>query len=156
MNEPTPEEAAEALRAVREGRERVIKSALGSRWLSIVGGLVVFLYCATGDLFPAVRPWLGFPFLVLVLLLVFAMRTRVGSTLLGRPVTVSDRTLSVPFKWRLLRLAPLLGSAVAVALIVPLFHVPHGPIYYGALAGLYVVFLGPRFQLWLVRRQNRD
>jgi membrane protein YdbS with pleckstrin-like domain len=69
---------------------------------------------------------------------------------------VSDRSLPVAAKWRLLRIAPVLGIAIAVAVLIPLFHVPHGQVYYGALAGLYIIFLGPRFQLWVLRRQDRD
>jgi hypothetical protein len=156
VNEPTPEEAAAALRAVHEGREQVIKSAVGGRWLSIIGGLVIFVYCAANDLFPATRPWLIWVLLVLMFALIFGMRTRVGSSLLGRPVGVSSRTMPVSAKWRLLRMAPILGIAIGTALIIQLFHVPHGSIYYGALAGLYVIFLGPRFQVWLLRRQDRD
>lgn len=106
MNEPTPEEAAAALRAVHEGRERVIKSVVGSRWLSIVSGLIVFLYSAADDLFPAVRSWLTWVLLAVMLGLVVGLRTRVGGTLLGRPVAVSSRSLPLPVKWRLLRIAP--------------------------------------------------
>lgn len=156
MNKPTPEEAAAALRAVHEGREQVLRSAVGARWLSIGGGVIVFLYCAANDLFPVTRPWLIWVLLGLVFALIFLLRTRVGSSLLGRPVGVSSRTIPVSAKWRLLRVAPIIGTAVAAALIVQLFHVPHGSIYYGALAGLYIIFLGPRFQLWLLRRQDRD
>jgi hypothetical protein len=155
VNEPTPEEAAAALRAVREGREQVMKSAVGARWLSIGGGLIVFLYCASVDLFPSASPWLIWVLLAVLLLLVFGLRTRVGSSLVGRPVGVSSRTIPISAKWRLVRMVPILGIAVAAALIIQLFHVPHGIIYYGALAGLYIIFLGPRFQLWLLRQQDK-
>ncbi|WP_239155250.1 hypothetical protein [Amycolatopsis sp. FDAARGOS 1241] len=67
---------------------------------------------------------------------------------------VSDRSLSVGE--RLLRIAPILGIGVAVAVVAELFPVPHGEVYYGALAGLYIVVLDPRFKLWLLRRQERD
>ncbi len=156
MNEPTPEEAAAALRTVHEGRERVISSAVGSRWLSIVSGLVVFLYSAAIDLFPTAQGWLTWAVLIAVLLLVSGLHTRVGSTLLGRRVMVSNRSLPVTVRWRLLRIAPIFLIGIVVALLVLLLHVPHGGIYYGALAGLYIIFLGPGFQLWLLRRQDRD
>ena len=156
VNEPTPEEAAAALRTVHEGREQVIKSAVGSRSLSIASGLIVFLYSAANDLFPATRPWLTWAVLAFMLVLVFGLHTRVGSSLLGRPVTVSSRSLPLASKWRLLRTALIFGIGIAVALIILLLHVPHGLVYYGALAGLYIIFLGPRFQLWLLRRQDRD
>jgi hypothetical protein len=156
VNEPTPEEAAAALRAVHEGRERVIRSSVDSRWLSVVCGLLVFLYCATDDLFPAAQTWVNVAMLAVVVVLVVGLRTRVGSSLLGRPVIVSSRSLPLDLKWRLLRIAPILGCGIAVTLIVLLLHVPHGQIYYGALAGLYIIFLGPRFQLWLLRRQDKD
>lgn len=147
-DEPTPEQAAAALRVVDDGRERVIRSAIGPRSLSIVGGLVVFLYGVADDLFPAARPWLGLPVVAVVLVLAIALRTRAGSSLLGQPVMVSRQ--------RFLRAAPVLGIGIAVALIVTLFHVPHGEIYYGALVGCYIMFLGPRFQLWVLRRQDKD
>jgi hypothetical protein len=156
VTEPTPEEAAAALRAVDESRERVIRSAAGSRWLTVASGLIVFLYCAADDLFSAARPWLGWPTLVVVLVLAFGAQTRTGSALLRRPVAVSDRSLSVPLSRRVLRVAPILGIGIAVVLAVLLLHLPHGKIYYGALAGLYIIFLGPRFRLWLLRRQNED
>jgi hypothetical protein len=155
VNEPTPEEAAAALRAVHEGRDQVIRSAVGGRWLSIIGGVIVFLYCVSIDLFPAAQPWITWVLVAVMLALVFGLRTRVGGTLLGRSVGVSGRTMPVSAKWRLLRMSPILGIAIAAALIIQLFHVPHGVIYYGALAGLYVIFLGPRFQLWLLRHQDR-
>lgn len=156
MNEPTPEEAAAALRAVHEGRQQVIRSAMGSRWMWIVSGLVVFLYCAVNDLFPATSPWLSWVMLAFVLVAVVGLRTRVGSTLLGVPVTVSRRSLSLTLRWRLLRMAPVLGFGIAAAVAILVLHLPHGGIYYGALAGLYIMFLCPRFQLWLLRRQDRD
>ncbi|MFD9701691.1 hypothetical protein [Lentzea sp. NPDC059081] len=154
MTVPTPEEAAAALRTVRQGKEQVIRSAAGSRWLWIGSGLALFAYCAAIDLVPAVRDWLLWPFLLVCLGLSFALRTRSGGTLLGRSVGVSNRSLSVGLGWRLLRMVPVLAIGIVGALLIALLHVPHGGIYYGALAGLYVMFLGPRFQLWLLRRQN--
>lgn len=156
MTEPAPEEAAAALRTVREGRDRVFASAVGARWLSIVSGLVVFLYAAAIDLFAAAQPWLNVAAVVFVLAIVVGPRTRVGSALLGRPVTVSSRSVPLTFRWRLLGIAPVLGIGIAVVLIVLLFHLSHGGIYYGALAGLYIMPFGPRFQLWLLRRQDKD
>lgn len=157
MNEPTPEEAAAALRAVHEGREQVIKSALGPpRWLWIFSGVYVFAYCTVTDLFPEVQPWANLVMVAVVLVFVVALRTRKGATLLGRSVVVSGRTMPLSAKWRLMRMAPLVGFGIVAALLIGLFHVPHGSIYYGALAGLYIIFLGPRFQLWLLRRQDKD
>lgn len=156
VNEPTPDEAAAALRAVHEGRERVIKSAMGARWVWIAAGLFVFLYCTAVDLFPNAGPALSLTPIAVVLVMVVAGRTRVGSSLLGRQVTVSNRTLSVAFRWRLLRVGAILAIAIAVAVITQALHLPHAEIYYGALAGLYVIFLGPRFSLWLLRRQDKD
>lgn len=155
MNEPTPEEAAAALRAVHDGREQVIRSAMGSRWLWIACGLIVFLYSLVDDLVPASRHWLSWAVLGVLLVLVFGLRTRVGSSLLGRPVAVSSRGLPLTLTSRLLRVTPLLGL-VAVAVIIRLLNVPHGGIYYGALAGLFVIFVPPRFQQWLLRRQEKD
>jgi hypothetical protein len=156
MNEPTPEEAAAALRAVREGKEQVIRSATGARWLWIVSGLLVFLYCAANDLFPATSPWLTWVVLAFVLVVVVGLRTRVGSSLLGQPVAISSRSFPRTFERRVLSSVPVLGIGIAAALAVLLLHLPHGGIYYGALAGLYIMFLGPRFRLWLLRRQDRD
>ena len=157
MNEPTPEEAAAALRAVHEGREQVIKHAMGSpRWLWIFSGVYVFLYCAVIDLFPAVQVWANWVMVVILVVFVVGLRTRKGSAMLGRQVVVSGRSLPLSLKWRLLRVSPILGVGIVAAVLIGLFHVPHGPIYYGALAGLYIIFLGPRFQLWLLRRQDKD
>lgn len=156
VKEPTPEEAAAALRAVREGRNRVITSAVGSRWLSITCGVVVFLYCTVNDLFPHTQPWSNIAILVFILAMVLGLNTRIGSAVLRRPVTVSSRSLPLALRWRVLRIALILGVGLAASLTVVLLHVPHGGIYYGALAGIYIIFLGPRFQLWLLRRQDKD
>ncbi|HEX4226522.1 MAG TPA: hypothetical protein VHZ97_29430 [Pseudonocardiaceae bacterium] len=156
MNEPTPDEAAAALRAVHDGRERVIKSAIGSRWVWIAAGLFVFLYSTATDLFPKAGPGLSLAPLAVVLVMVVAGRTRVGSSLLGRQVTVSSRTLEVAVKWRLLRVGVIVAVGIAVAATTQLLHLPHAGIYYGALVGLYIIFLGPRFSLWLLRRQGKD
>lgn len=152
-HEPTPDEAVAALRTVHQGSERVITSSVGPRWMWTASGLVVFLYCAAIDLFPAVGPWLLWPVLAVVLAADVALHTRAGSARLGRPVTVSSR-LPRTVTWRLLRLAPLVGLGVA-ALVISLVDLPHGGIYFGALAGLYLIFVSPRYQLWLLRRPGR-
>ena len=155
MNEPTPEEAAAALRAVHQGKERVVRSAMGSPWLWIGCGLAIFLYCLVEDLEPAVRSWLVWPFVAVCLALSVLLRTRVGSALFGRSVTVSARSLDDSLRWRLLRTAPIFVFGVAAAAAVALVRLPHALIYYGALAGLYVAFVGPRFRLWIMRRQEK-
>ncbi|GAB3398969.1 hypothetical protein [Amycolatopsis echigonensis] len=152
VNKPTPEEAAAALRTARESRERVAASALGARRTSVVAGLVVFGYTVAIDLAPATRPWLTWVVLAVALILVVVLRTRVGGSWLGQQVAVSDRALP-PAVWRV---APFLGLSIIAAVAVALLRIPHGTIVYGALAGLYVIFLGPRFQLWLLRRQDKD
>ncbi|WP_330276654.1 hypothetical protein OG205_13965 [Lentzea sp. NBC_00516] len=154
MTEPTPEEATAALHSVRRGKDQVISSAIGSRLLWIVSGLALFAFCVVIDLFPAVSGWLIWPFLLVCLALSLGLRTRTGGALFGRPVAVSNRSLSVGLRWRLLRVAPVLAIGIVGALLIAWLHVPHGGIYYGALAGLYIMFLGPRFQLWLLRRQD--
>lgn len=152
VNKPTPEEAAAALRTARESRERVVTSALGARWIPIVAGLVVFGYTVAIDLLPATKPWLTWVVLAVALLVVVLLRTRIGGSWLGQPVAVSNRALP-PAIWRV---APVVGLSIVAGVAVPLFHIPHGTIVYGALAGLYIIFLGPRFQLWLLRRQDKD
>ncbi|HEX7305382.1 hypothetical protein [Lentzea sp.] len=154
MTEPTPEEAAAALHTVRQGKDQVVRSAVGSRWLWIGSGLALFAYCVAIDLVPAVRDWLLWPFLLVCLAVSFGLRTRAGGTLLGRRVAVSNRSLSVGPGWRLLRMVPVLAIGIVGALLIAWLRVPHATIYYGALASLYVMFLGPRFQLWLLRRQD--
>jgi TctA family transporter len=129
---------------------------MGSRWLWIASGVLVFLYCTANDLFPAAQTWLSWALVAVVLVLFFGTRTRVGSSLLGRQVAVSSRSLRLTVRWKLLRIALVLGVGIAVGLIILRLHLPHGQIYYGALAGLYTIFLGPRFQLWLLRRQDKD
>ena len=150
-NKPTPEEAAAALRTARESRERVVASALGAR-IPTVAGLVVFGYTVAIDLIPATRPWLTWVVVAVALVLVVLLRTRTGGSLLGLPVAVSRRTLGRSV-WRIV---PVIGLSIVAAVAVPLLHIPHGLIWYGALAGLYIIFLGRRFQLWLLRRQDKD
>ncbi|MEV0069911.1 hypothetical protein [Amycolatopsis sp. NPDC050768] len=154
VNEPTPDEAVAALRTIHESRERVIASVASSRWLSITGGVAVFLGCAASDLLPPAQAWVGWAILGLVVVLALGLTTRSGSAFLGRPVLVSDRSLSVAA--RLLRIAPILGIGIAVAVVTGTLDVPHGKVYYGALTGLYIVFVDPGFKLWLLRRQERD
>lgn len=154
-SEPTPEEAAAALRTIDDSWAQVITSAGGPRWLWVASGLVVFLYCAGTDLFPNARtwPWAVGAFLVVLILI---LRTRVGSALLGRSVSVSTRSLSLTLKWRLLSLAPLLAIMIAAVPIILVLHVPHARIYYGAAAGLYIMFVNPGYQLWVLRRRGRS
>ncbi|MFI9383449.1 hypothetical protein [Kutzneria sp. NPDC052558] len=160
MNEPedkpTPDEAAAALRAVRASREQVLTSLVGPRWVSIFGGLLVLGYAVTVDLAPTTVPWLTWVLVVVALALFVVLRTRVGGSLLGRSVAVSGRSLPSAFRWNLPRVAPVIVLSLAVAVVIPLLHVPHAAIYYGALAAFYIIVLGPRFQLWLLRRQEKD
>lgn len=152
VEKPTPEEAAAALRAVRESRQRVVTSVLRTRWIPIVAGLVVFGYTVAIDLAPGTAPWLTWVVVAVALLLAVLLRTRIGGSLLGQPVAVSSRSLPAA-AWRV---APVIGLSIVAGVLVPLLHVPHGVICYGALAGLYIIFLGPRFQLWLLRRRDKD
>jgi hypothetical protein len=154
VNEPTPEQAAAALHTVRHGKEQVIESAGWSRRAWIISGLVVFLYCVVIDLVPSVRSWLHWPLVLGCLAFALVLRTRRGSAMLGRPVSVSNRSLQVGLRWRLLRLVPLLAIGIGGSLLVNWLELPHGTIYYGALAGLYLMVLGPKLQLWMLRRQD--
>ncbi|WP_326834888.1 hypothetical protein VSH64_08165 [Amycolatopsis rhabdoformis] len=153
VHEPTPDEAVAALRTVRESREQVIESATGSRWLSVVLGLGVFLGCAANDLLPASLRWVSWVLLGLLVVLALGMLTPTGGALVGRPLLVSDRNQSVGV--RLLRVAPIVGIGIVVAVGVEVFGLAHGKIYYGALIGLYIVFADPPFQRWLLRRPGR-
>lgn len=122
--------------------------------MAVGGGLVVFLCCSATDLFPSVSPWLFWPVLAVLLVVETALHTRVGSSLLGRPVSVSGRSLPLTLAWRVLRVAPLVGLGV-VALVISVTHLPHGGIYFGAIAGVYIAFVSPKFQLLLLRRHGR-
>lgn len=141
-----------ALRTARESRGRVAASAIGARGISIAAGLVVFGYTVATDLVPATRPWLTWVVVAAALLVSVLLRTRIGAGLLGQRVAVSRRTLPAAI-WRV---APIIGLAVGAGVVIPLLHIPHGAMCYGALAGLYIIFLGPRFQMWLVHRQDKD
>jgi hypothetical protein len=154
MDEPTPEEAADALRTVQESRQRVIRSVLGSRWTSIAAALLVVGYTVAIDLVPATVPWLTWVLVGVAIALVLSLRSRIGGSLLGRPVTASRRSLPVAYRSRLLTVVPVVVGSVAVAVVVSLVRLPHAVIWYGVLAAIYLVVLGPRLQLWLLRRQD--
>jgi hypothetical protein len=150
--EPTPQEAVAALRTARESRGQVVASALNVRWLSIAAGLVVFGYTVVADLVPATNPWLTWAVVAIALLLTVLLRTRTGGSLLGQRVVVSRRTRP-PVIWRVV---PVVGLSIVAGVAGPLLHIPHGEIFFGALAGLYIIVLGPRFQMWLVHRYDED
>jgi hypothetical protein len=151
-NTPTPQEALAALRTARESKGQVVASALNVRWLSIAAGLTTFGYTVVADLVPATNPWLTWAVVAIALLLTVLLRTRTGGSLLGQRVKVSRRRRP-PIIWSLV---PIVGFAIVAGGAIRLLHIPHGEIYYGALAGLYIIFLGPRFQMWLAHRQDKD
>jgi hypothetical protein len=153
MTEPTPEEAARALREIGQRRQQVYRGSASPRWMWIVAGVLVVVYCTVSDLFPSSALWLSWSFTALVLVMAVAGRTRPGSSLLGRRVRPAG---AGPFKLRLLRVLVGLAVGVACGLTVRLLHVPHGKIIYGALAGAYVVLLGPQVQAWLLDRAARS
>jgi hypothetical protein len=155
VTQPTPEEAAAALRAVQESQDQLVRNAATARgrWPWIAGGVFVFAYCTATDLFPTASPWLSWVLVVVMVGMVVMLRSRVGSAWLGQPVRVSRRAVSL--RRRVLRMVVVLGAAVAVSITILLLHVPHGQILYGTLAALYIIFFGPRFQAWLLTRPGR-
>ncbi|MFD2420783.1 hypothetical protein [Amycolatopsis pigmentata] len=160
-SQPSPEEAAEALRTVSQGRERALTSGQReARWLDVVAGVILFLYSASVDFFPQSAPWRDIGLAVLVVGYVALLRTRRGSALLGQHARLSRRDVWPRFAVGVWLVGGLLvaGSMVAVFVLGRTgtsIHVPYLSTALGAVMAIVLIAFGPQLRAGMNRLARR-
>ncbi|MEU1589616.1 hypothetical protein [Micromonospora sp. NPDC005710] len=150
MNTPTPEEAQAALRDVDRRRNQTAAAAGHSRWGWIVAGVLIAAYGFLADREPQfIRTWGS----AIVLLLLFASllgNTRLGGSLLRRPVRPRVTPDPASVLWLLLVLAVLIGGTTIAAAM----DVPHVALWSGLAGGVLVAAAGPWWQRRILTRET--
>ncbi|MEU7755792.1 hypothetical protein AB0B57_24080 [Micromonospora sp. NPDC049101] len=149
MNTPTPEEARAALRDVDRRRTQTAAAAGRSRWGWIVAGVLIAAYGVLADREPQfVRTW-GSAIILLLLLVALVGNTRLGGSLLRRPVRPRVTPDPASLVGLLLVLAVLIvGTTIAAAL-----EVPHVALWSGLAGGVLVAAAGPWWQRRILTRE---
>ncbi len=146
---PTHEEAAQALREVRQHQGEGVRSARQAPWVGVVMGVAIFAFLAAPDFFGnGVTVWTQLGFTALIALYWSMISTRRGSAALGRSTGLRRQEVSPKFaRWA--RAVLLLVMVIALAAVfVPHGHlsVPYLRTGLGAVLGITVAVFGGRLQ----------
>ncbi|AHH98062.1 hypothetical protein GCM10010174_05270 [Kutzneria viridogrisea] len=155
MSQPTPEEAARALREVSDRRAQGLRGTVHPRWVWVLAGAFLAGYLAAMDLLPEdARGWVSWAFAAVMLVYALGVRSRFASTLMGQSARANLG--SVPVRPRVFYLIGLLVCTGLLMLVLHLLQVPHMMIVYGVVVGVYLSLLGPRTQAWILAAKARD
>ncbi|MFG2049411.1 hypothetical protein ACGFIW_18510 [Micromonospora sp. NPDC048935] len=148
MKTPTPDEARAALRDVDRRRNQTAAAAGRSRWGWIVAGVLIAAYGVLADRAPHfVRTW-GSVVILLLLLVALVGNTRLGGSLLRRPV----RPRITPDPASLLGLLLVLAALIVGTTIAAAMEVPHVALWSGLAGGVLVAAAGPWWQRRVLTR----
>lgn len=150
--QPTPRQAAEALRTIDQRTRQAVTAPRGGRWLDVLFGLVIFLYGASVDFLPNAA-WPGPVVAALVVAYVAVLRTRRGAGLLGQSVRVHRQAISSRFVLvaRLVIGVVAIGSMAAVVILGATginTYVPYLSTILGGVLAVVLIAFGP----WLRAR----
>ncbi|MBY8856043.1 hypothetical protein K7711_06100 [Nocardia sp. CA2R105] len=149
-NNPTPSEAARALRDVTERTNQAVDSTQRARWVDIVLGVAIFVMLAAPDFLG--KHAAAVSTLIIVVITVgysWLGRTRRGAAVFGQPARVRrqaiSRRFSIPAVTLLLGVMAL-GIALPLLGLHPLAGVPYWRTILGAVLGLTLIVFGRRLQ----------
>jgi len=159
-DQPTPAEAARALRDVEQRKDQAFEAIQDSLWVRVVFGVAVFVLLAVPDFAgPDAIVWTSWGFALIAVGYAVMVNTRRGSAVLGRQARMRQADL-LPRRFPLARRLMLLGLMVIG--IIGAF-VPHGRItlpYWhtvlGAVLGLALILFTPAYQRALAALARRD
>jgi hypothetical protein len=148
-SQPTPREAAEALRNVDLRTEQARGSLRAApRWLDGVFGVVIFLFGASHDFFPGSAAWSGWVFGALIAGYAVLLRTRRGAALLGQSVRIHRQAISSKFVL-IARLTIAAVVAISVVMMALHIHLPYLSTGLGAALAIALIGFGPQLRVGL-------
>lgn len=155
-SQPSPEEAAAALRDVGRRTEQAVVGSTGSaRWVDWVFGLYFLANGAATDFLPRYADARRIVFMVVVLALVLGSRSRWGAALLGRPARVNRAAINPVFSRVAIGIFVLvLVGSVVLALTVNV-NIPYLSTGLGALEAVVLIGFGPQLRAGLARAAGR-
>lgn len=152
--QPSPEEAARALRDVDHRRDQALDELHGAKWVDVVFALVVFLYLASADFLPSAAEWKGLVLAVLVVGYVLMLRTRRGAALLGHRVRADKSAIRPRFAFALVFVVVCVAVAVALALLH--VQIPYGNTILGAVLAIALIGFGQHLRRGLAALIRRS
>jgi hypothetical protein len=155
---PTPDEAARALEQIGRREEQALDTATSdAAWVRVVIGVLLLVNLASRDFLDSdVNSWISIGFSLLIVVYAILLRTRRGSSALGRSARVdrkavarnsADRTRWVPLVIVVLALAVGLSGA---HLDLPYWHTA-----LGAVLAVTLIFFGPALERALLSSGKR-
>lgn len=143
---PTPEEAAEALKQVEQREEQALGApATDALWVRIVLGVAMGAYFASFDFLGGdVSTWAGFAFALVMVAYAVSLRTRRGSSALGRTARVDRKALARRSGYGFwLPLAVVAVGGVAAGFAGEYVTVPYWHTGLGVVLAVAVIFFAP-------------
>ena len=155
-SQPSPEEAAAALRDVGARTEQAVAGSTGSaRWVDWVFGLYFLANGAAADFLPRFDDARRIVFMVVILALALGSRSRWGAAVLGRPTRVNRAAINPVFS----RVAIGIFAVVLVGSVVLAFtvsvNIPYLQTGLGALGAVVLIGFGPQLRAGLGRAASR-
>jgi steroid 5-alpha reductase family enzyme len=157
VSQPSPEEAADALRTVDRSRKQAVTTWQGgARWVDAVFGVALLLYSASVDFFPQGAPWRALLMAALVITYVVLLRTRRGSAILGQSARLRRDDISPKFTLfaGLTLGVVMVGSLAAVLLLERTgthLDVPYLSTGLGAVMAVVLIAFGPQLRTGMNR-----
>ncbi|MEV1046258.1 hypothetical protein [Streptomyces sp. NPDC049916] len=145
--DPTPEEAARALRDVERRRVQAAEGSGGARWVYMVLGVAVFLLLAAPDWVDDIaQAGVSIAFAALAIAYALLLRTRRGSALLGHRTGAREEELDRSYmRRRRLTLLSVMALGLVVSVLGTRFSLdtPYWRSGVGVLLGGALTLLGP-------------
>lgn len=156
---PTPDEAARALSQIGQREEQAIDGATSDAlWVRLVVGLLLFGSLAARDFLGSdASSWISMGFALLIVVYAILLRTRRGSSALGRSARV-ERKAAVRSSGGRSRWVPLMVVviALAVGLTGARLDLPYWHTALGAVLAAVLIFFGPAMERALLSVGRRS
>lgn len=155
---PTPDEAAHALEQIGRREEQAMDTATSDAlWVRLViGGLLVVSLASRDFLGDDVSSWISTGFSLLIVVYAVLLRTRRGSSILGRSARVDRKAAALRAADRI-RWVPLVlvVLALGVGLAGARLDVPYWHTALGVVLAATLILFGPRLERSLLAAGRR-
>ncbi|QPP06201.1 hypothetical protein G4Z16_07110 [Streptomyces bathyalis] len=156
---PTPDEAARALTQVGQREEQAINGGTSDAlWVRLVIGLLLFGSLAARDFLGSdANSWISIGFALLIVLYAILLRTRRGSSALGRSARVDMRSATARNSTGYTQWVPfaIVVLALAVGLTGARLDLPYWHTALGAVLAAILIFFGPALERALLSAGKR-
>lgn len=156
---PTPDEAARALAQVGRSEEQALDGATSDTlWVRVVMGLVLLGHLAARDFLDTdATTWSSMGFSLLIIVYAIMLRTRRGSSALGRSARVERTSVAARNATKYTQWVPfaIVVLGIAVGLTGARLDLPYWHTVLGVVLAALLIFLGPALERVLLTAGRR-